>query len=496
MKLDFDSLYNECKRDVFAAGKQVFYDDSVKRLLKQDEEGKTAITAMVKDGGFKNVRIVFDETGGLYEYSCDCGESSHENGPCKHIIGTALSYEEKHPSEEKDASVPEKKSDADVGNLVYAYNKKRRKNVGGDEVYKAELTPYITFGKVGELSFTVGHRKQYVVKDVAGFIADFNECKYRKYGVALELYHNEGSFSEQSNKLIKFVAKCLAEKGPDYQTKTPAVLPLTGAELDKFFSLYEGKLVGKTRSEHWAFTTTDAALPIAITVCPASDGYLVKMNCFDVYYVHGMDYAYAVIGTRVFRMSEEQCSMICDLTDALKGGREMFVSADDMVQFYNSVLRKAAAYLPVNGENVNLEQFTVPTLGCKIYLKCEDKCVFAEVKACYGDEEFDILNDGFVTGHLRDWDSEDDIRTLLNKYFPQYPELVLAEESDIFEFLKRGVRELASYAEIFMSESMSKYRMRPVGKVRVGVRLHSDILSVAPVAEGLSGEEMKKIKGD
>ena len=53
MKLDFDSLYNECKRDVFAAGKQVFYDDSVKRLLKQDEEGKTAITAMVKTADSK-----------------------------------------------------------------------------------------------------------------------------------------------------------------------------------------------------------------------------------------------------------------------------------------------------------------------------------------------------------------------------------------------------------------------------------------------------------
>ena len=37
MKLDFDSLYNECKRDVFAAGKEVFYDDAVKRLLKQDD---------------------------------------------------------------------------------------------------------------------------------------------------------------------------------------------------------------------------------------------------------------------------------------------------------------------------------------------------------------------------------------------------------------------------------------------------------------------------
>lgn len=493
MKLDFDSLYNECKRDVFAAGKEVFYDDAVKRLLKQDENGKTAITAMVKEGGFKNTRIVFDETGGLYEYSCDCGECSDENGPCKHVIGTALSYEEKHPVEERDPSVPEKKSDADVMNLVYAYNKKRRKNVGGDEVYKAELVPYIVFGKNAELTFTVGHRKQYVVKDVAGFIADFNECKYRRYGVALELYHNEGSFSEQSNKLIRFISKCLSERGSDYQTKTPATLALTGAELDKFFSLYEGKLVGKTKSEHWAFTTSDAAFPLTVTVKTASGGYLVKSNCFEVRYAHGMDYAYAIIGTRVFRMSEEKCSVISDITEALKGGREMFVADFDMAQFYNSVLKKVANEITVEGDGVNLEQFVVPTLDCKIYLKCEDKCVLAEVKARYGEEQFDLLNDGFITDHLRDWDSEDDIRVLLSKYFPSYPELAIAEESDIFEFLKRGVRELASYAEIFMSESMNKYRLRPVGKVRVGVRLHSDILSVAPIADDLSGEEMQKI---
>ena len=493
MKLDFDSLYNECKRDVFTAGKEVFYDDAVKRILKNDDQGKTVITALVKENGFRSVSLTFDETGGLYDYSCDCGDCTHENGPCKHVIGTALSYEEKHPTEDRAEGSPEKKSDADVGALVYAYNKKRRKNVGGDEVYKAELTPYITFGKNVELTFSVGHRKQYVVKDVVGFISDFNGCKYRKYGVALELYHNEGSFSEQSNKLISFVSKCLKERGTDYSPASPAVLTLTGAELDKFFSLYEGKLVGKTRSEHWAFATSDAAFPVAISVASASGGYLVKMNCFDVNFYGGMDYAYAVIGTRVFRVDEQTRFVVGELLESLRGGREMFVSGDDMVQFYNSVLKKTATEIAVTGDKVDLEKFVVPTLDCKIYLKCEDKCVFAEVKACYGDEKFDLLNDGFITDHLRDWDSEDDIRALLGKYFPSYPELTLSDEGAIFEFLKHGVRALSSYAEIFMSESMNKYRLRPVGKVRVGVRLHSDILSISPVADDMSGEEMQKI---
>lgn len=493
MKLDFDTLYNECRRETFAAGKEVFYDDAVKRIQNKEEQGKTLVTAMVKENGFKNVRIVFDETGGLYEYECDCGECSTEEGPCRHVVATALSYEERHPSDNAERNAPEKKSDADVMRLVYDYNRKRRKNVGGDDLHKAELKPYITFDNGTELSFTVGHRKQYIVKDVKGFIADYRECKYRRYGVALELYHNAGSFTEQSNKLISFVEKCLDERGPDYVPRTASSLALTGSELDKFFTLYEGRLVNRQKNEHWAFTTADAAFPVKITVKKASEGYLVRMNCYEVGYVKGMDYVYALIGTRVFRISEETYGSVQEITDVLQGGRELFVTEADMVQFYNSVLKKVGQSVEVCGEDVDLDRFSVPALGCKIYLSGADKCVTAEVKANYGDEEFDILSENYNPGHLRDWESEDDVRALLAKYFPSYPTLEIADESAIFEFLKRGVRELSSYAEIFMSESMGKFRMRSVGKVRVGVRFHSDILSVTPQVDDLTSEEMSKI---
>lgn len=493
MKLDFDTLYNECRRETFAAGKEVFYDDAVKRILRQDEEGKTVVTAMVKDGGIKNVRIVFDETGGLYEYECDCGECSAEDGPCRHVAATALSYEEKHPSDNSERNAPEKKSDADVVRLVYDYNRKRRKNTGGEELYKAELKPQINFDDGIELGFTVGHRKQYIVKDIKGFINDCRECKYRRYGVALELYHNAGSFTEQSVRLIKFIEKCLAERGPDYVPRIPSAIMLTGSEMDKFFSLYEGRLVGRTKNEHWAFTASDAEFPVRIIVKKASEGYLIRMNCYDVFYVGGMDYVYAVIGNRVFRLDEEKYFCLSELTEVLRGGRELFVTEDDMVQFYNVVLKKAGQAAAVSGEDVDLSLFTVPTLGCKIYLNCVDKCVLAEVKADYGTEEFDILSENYNPGHLRDWESEDDIRAILAKYFPAYPVLEIADEGAVFEFLKRGVRELSAYAEVFMSESMGRYRMRSVGKVRVGVRLHSDILSVSPVAEDLTSEEMSRI---
>lgn len=493
MNFDFDSLYNECRRDTFADAKEIFYNDAVRRIVASEEEGKHVLSATVKDDGIKNVRIVFDETGGLYEYDCDCGQCDAKTGPCKHVAATALSYEDKHPADESAKGVPEKKSDADAVRLIYDYNRLRRRLVGAGELYKAELRPYLNFDNGPELSFTVGHRKQYIVKDIRAFISDFKECKYRRYGVALELYHNEGSFTEQSVKLIRFIEKCLAERGPDYSPRLASSLSLTGGELDKFFSLYEGKLVSRTRNEHWAFTAPDADFPLKITVKNASDGFLIKMNSYCVNYYRGMDWVYAVIGTRIFRIDEEKYNCINMLTDVLGGMRELFVSKADMVQFYNSVLKRAERAAEIDGEEVDLTAFAVPSLSCKIYLDGGDKCISAEVKAAYGDEQFDILSENYNPGHLRDWESEDDIRTLLAKYFPAYPLLEITDEAAIFEFLKRGVRELSAYAEIFMGENMNKFRIRSVGKVRVGVRLHSDILSVTPMADDLTAEEISKI---
>ena len=128
--------------------------------------------------------------------------------------------------------------------------------------------------------------------------------------------------------------------------------------------------------------------------------------------------------------------------------RELFVSKADMVQFYNSVLKRAERAAEIDGEEVDLTAFAVPALSCKIYLDGGDKCIRAEVKAAYGDEQFDILSENYNPGHLRDWESEDDIRTLLAKYFSAYPLLEITDEAAIFEFLKRGVSELSAYAEI------------------------------------------------
>ena len=159
MNYDFDTLYNESKRESFASGKELFYDDAVRSVTSVIDGGKSVIKAIVKDGGIINCAIIFDEDGLLYDYECSCGESDRVHGPCRHIVATALSYEEKHPTEE--IPVTARKSDADVVKLVFDYNKRRQLRLSSEEVARAEVVPYVSFEGGISLSLTVGFRKQY-----------------------------------------------------------------------------------------------------------------------------------------------------------------------------------------------------------------------------------------------------------------------------------------------------------------------------------------------
>lgn len=137
MFLDFDTLYNETQGDAFASGKKKFYDDKVKNITTTLEEGKLNIRASVEGDRSYSCKITFDEQGGLYDYSCDCGHFTLESGPCKHIVATALSYEERNPNVRESEK---RKTDAGAITLISEYNKKKRRRfVTGDALQKRSL---------------------------------------------------------------------------------------------------------------------------------------------------------------------------------------------------------------------------------------------------------------------------------------------------------------------------------------------------------------------
>ena len=93
MYLELDSLYNESRANAFSAGKKKYYDNAVSNITTAKSDGKFIIMGNVSGLVSYESKIVFDEMGGLYDYSCSCDSFNLSDGPCKHIVALALSFE-------------------------------------------------------------------------------------------------------------------------------------------------------------------------------------------------------------------------------------------------------------------------------------------------------------------------------------------------------------------------------------------------------------------
>ncbi len=494
MFFDFDAIYNEAQGSVFASGKRRYYDNKVKSITTATVDGKFTVSAKVSGDREYNCSICFDEQGGLYDYSCDCDGFSLASGPCRHIVATALSFEERNPTSSMGA-VTVKKTDAGALSLISEYNKRKHRRLIKADGVLTELVPYLELGDFVSLRFTLGAKKQYVLKDLSDFVSSLASCGYRRYGVDLELYHTPSSFTENSQKLIDFVRKCYNEKvqfdGNFMRFKDE--LRLSYGDIDDFFALYEGSLIHLGKSDLVLVAPFTSPLPIKIKVQKEDDGYSVSLTQPDFRFIEGKDYKYALVDERIFRITNEFYDTVCAFFQTLAVKRTLFVSESDMSAFYNGVLCPIGAFVETESNGVDLSVYEAAPLTASVYIDAEEGGVRLTVKASYDETPVDLFSEMTSGDFVRDWETENALRGVLLKYISRYPDLVISDEEELFVFLTEGVKELFCYAEVFMEESMKSVTVRKPPRLHVGVRLSTDLLNLDITAEGYTQSEIAEI---
>lgn len=494
MFFDFDAIYNETQGAAFASGKKRYYSSAVSGLTTAEEGGKSVVRAVVR-GAEKDhsVKIVFDEQGGLYDYSCDCDAFSLETGPCKHIVAAALSLEERLPVAARKAG--ERRSDAGAMNLVSEYNKLRRRSHMGD--LPVMLVPELNIdGGTATLRFTIGRRKMYNLRDIPDFVARMQTGELRRYGVELELFHVREAFSEESRPIVDFLVRCYLDRRDEGVNclRYKDELTLSGADLDEFMSLSEGRAIRLGRSELVMVAPLGEPFPLKVKVGRASGGFNVTLGARDLVMPRGRNYCYPILGSKIYRLDrsfEEEAGPFMAAVN-LRGA--LYVAESDMSAFYSSVLCRVNACLELEcEEGLDLSVYEAAPLSVKMYVHSCGGEMELEVKAAYDDRQIDLLGDYPSGDFVRDWEAENAVRGILAKYFPRYPVLTLSDDDEIFAFLDGGVRDLTPYAEIFLEGEGGRSRILRPPHVRVGVRLSGNLLSLDLAADGYTFDELMSI---
>lgn len=504
---DWDSLYGEAGAKAIAGGKKRFYDNRVKQMETARENGKFAVRAVVRGDRDYATAVLFDEQGGLYDYSCDCTADLTAEGPCRHIVATALAYENKYPQEPVRNEKVSARSDTSVRTLIDTYGRLRKGRHLAKEGGGVRLVPVMEIGADSrlQLRFTIGLRKLYTVKDVADFVSCCNTGAEKRYGVELTLTHVPEAFDPASAALVAFVCGAYREKtefladagavNPDFRDR----LRLSAGGVDEFMALYTGQPVAcddpEVKGGMRLIDEKTNAANTGFKLTRVSGGYLLECGMAACKVLSGKKYRYLVTDSHVYPVTEAYYTAIVPVLRAVQARGRLFVAQSDMSQFYNSVLCRVAAFAEIAAPDIDLSVFEAAPLELKVYFdSAADGAVQARVHAGYdGETEIDLFDDSASYPFVRDYESESAFLRAAEKYFPDFPLLRVYDENDIYILVREGFRELMRYADVYLSDALRKMKVRKPPRIKVGVRLKSDLLDMELSAEEYTGEQLQEI---
>ncbi len=483
MTLDFESLYNEATREALESGKRRYYDDKVKNLFKINE-GKTTVTSVVKGKNDYGVKITFDETGGLYDYSCSCGDCSIARGPCRHVIATALCYEEKYPTVSQSVTIPTSPS---AFNLILQSSKRKQLARMAIAEKKVELLPILSVDRQQRvvLRFMIGRSRKYVVKDLFQLINDFLGGNVRKYGVELEFAHVAESFDARSVKILNLLSSvssaCILRD----------TVVLSPSELDVFYSIVSGSMLKTEDGTSLLISGAEDSFLVKVNASKVDGGYSFNCDVKKHKVLFGQEYRYLFDESTVYKLSRAYADVLLPFLATFENG-STFVAEKDMTAFYNGVLVDVSHVAEINTD-VDLTVYEAAPLDAKVYVDVfKGGGITARVECRYDDVEVDIFN--FATSDVvRDYALEEALKAVLAEYFPQYPQFEITSEQDVYAFISKGLRRIMAFAEVFISDNVKKLRVRRIPKIRVGVKINSGLLDVNVSADEISAHELELI---
>lgn len=504
LNLDLDAIFGESGADSLAGGKVIFYDNAVTEITKHSKNGKQTISGKVaSDNETNEPSATFDEQGGLYDYSCSCGNAHVQSGPCKHVVALGLVYGEKFPQSISDNMSNSKKTDSVIFTLSSEYSQKKHTRRRASADGQVTLTPQVQIrnSKIF-LNFTIGKGRNYTVKDISDFVSAYLRGANRRYGVKLSLDVVRESFTPHSQLLADFVVASFREKADISELLNSAStrkeeLMLLGGDVDAFFKMHAGQIVDFGADEQGSgfrkIIDTVDTLDTVVKVTSEEGGYNITSG-LDIYnLVYGKEFNYLVSNAKVYKITAGLTEAVMPLLKTLVLHSKLFVTEKDMPIFYNSVLSSVNKYIQIESDS-NLLQYEAPPFIAKMYLNLgASGGLNAELECSYDDKKLDILDENFSADMVRDWEAERCFKNVLADFFPSYPHLMLTAEWDIYKFLKNGVADIYKFADVYFAEEVKKIKIKAPPRIKVGVRLDADLLKVDLDADEYTTDELRAI---
>lgn len=476
---------------------------------KQENGFSTKYDALVKGKSYSSydTTVIVNENGDIDDFDCDCPAFLDNMGSCKHIVATMLkiyncnrpkiiSYKDVIFKENKDQP---KKRNFPLEDLINVFENKIKDIVKTEQKEGTVVLKPILFlsGKddIG-IEFTIGDKRQYVVKDAYELALNIQNKVNVQYGKNLEFDHDLSGFEKNSKPLAVFL-RDEAEAYRQVVKKTSGLFnssTLNGRafriltfSFDSFFNLFEGETIEchgyKFPYNSLTFVNKDPEVEFFINE-EDNEQYFLSTNLYIFFTANSKNNTYIIVDDKLYKCSKEFVEIVLPAINKImmQPTKSITLSEEYMGKFCSAVLPQISKYATVKTDLEISDKLNVMPLSSSIYLDCNSQGhIYASAIFSYGDIEINPFRKSSADNTvMRNLLEETKILVAIENagFEKNTVKYSMTDENKIYEFFTSGVSELTALCEVNISDDFKKINLKYPKTMSMGVKLSTNLIEI------------------
>lgn len=542
MIYDIQQMYYDFEEDDLRKGRKLYASNKV-HILKvegsysqEDNEPIYSIEAQVESKAHTITKVSFCfYEGCICNSNCECSQFDYDFDYfyedyyvtyCSHIaavVFAVVDYFQEHP----EVILPNRS----LMELLDIYTQNAIASTKAKLSGQMELEPIIE-SESGEykLSFKVGNRKKYVVKNLYAFSEAFEKGETLVYGKNFEVVHHMDAFTPKSQQLIQFIRGKVEENNTFmeefrlmYYGRMPAKrsIMLTPGIMDEFFSIvgegfvsWNDKDSGDRRKAQKTVRMVAQNLVVHVSVerfnpstlfsCDEAvkstgfTGVQVRTNVDGV--IEGNKHVYVLSGDELYQCDDDfKAKMEPFLKLMAEAENYLPVATPEIGHFYRFVLDRLKPYIALSEYDVEeISQQMPPEAEFAFYLDRDKENVTCKVIVKYGEQEYPLRANRSDRAGFCDIPKEMKIESIIEHWLPYYDEFdgiyhCAGNEEMVYDFLNEGITEFTELGEVYISDSLKALKVNSSPKVSIGVTVKSNLLDLTVHSDDYDFAELKDV---
>lgn len=528
----------------YSKGQELYYSKKYRnlRIIHNVEDGSSEVTAEVKGSGsvWYNTRVVVSADGDdIIDYSCECASYQQTESMCKHCVAVALGVQAEQksnhslrgyvpaaPVSPRASQTSQRSSDYALKSLLQQFFPAAEEEPS-DLSGSIQLEPYFTmdsyYGKL-KVEFQIGKSRLYVVKDILCLLAAVEQRAKIRYGKNLEFVHTPDAFAPEALRWLDIMKNVAAA---EYQIQDLSSRYTEPSANSSYRSLSMGAYgINLCLSEYLDKEIPVPGLrkkvvsgnpPLTMAITGVEQGAELTLCEEELQILPIYQQTYLVRKSKIYCCTEDFSRTMLPLLQnfGITAGqrysissRTLFMAPSDYRSFCRYVLPKVEPYMEVVYREFDLQSYQPIPAQFRVYLtipentaaaSSETLAVEARCDALYGEETFDLADNGKVHESLRDIEAERKIEHLLRQYLPDHPADIPPEkfrcegEEHTLILIQEGIPRLQEAAELMIDQKLLDIRVNPSPKITFGISLGNGLLTLNIGSDLQNPEEIYEI---